>query len=1289
MELSAECRHSRLYSVPMLKWMRILIAVASASVVWAAPNLAHVPLTFEPGARSSEFIAHTGGLNVAVTPMGAMVEHGSMRLIGANSHGAAIPEDLLPSYSNYLIDPDPQRWRTHVPNYRRVRYRNVYPGIDVVYYGNPRELEFDFLLAPGADVRKIRLALSSRDLSIRLPGIYQNNRTIGGRAIRRGKYVTFALPAYDHSQPLVIDPVLSYTAVFGGGGFDGGRAIAVDSTGATYVTGNAGSGNFPVVNGLPAQSSSFLSKLSPSGDALVYSTYLSFPIGGGPGNVAVDAAGNLYFAGPYFTPPNVSGPPVVGPSPIGQCIADVPAVLYVAKLRFDGSSFVYSGCIAGSMFPAGPNVIAADGGGNAYVAGLTQSSNFPLVNPLPSPPLTNPGPPRAFVLKLGPNGALLYSSFVGGSSSDTISAIAADPAGNIYLAGRTFSPDFPIKNAIQPRPPSSFPAFVTKIKADGSDYVYSTYFGGSNDDPILAIAADAAGKTYLAGSTISGNLPVTANAFQNRFDGTFLFKTTDAGKTWNRSDLGLPATALSVQVDPQQSSTVYAVSAGGLFKSIDRGASWRATSAAAVNSLWIDPADSTLFVGTTHGDLVRSRDRGATFTGLSAAPGGNLNEMAFDPTNGSVIYARWGGHGSTDGIYKSTDGGDTWKPTGLVGAMTGSGPFAVDPTHPSNLFAEARNGGLLKSLDGGATWTPLGGEVTQIVVDSKSTLYTVVGATVQVLPLGGTTIVKVAPGSVGPLLIDPTNSSTWYATIYSASGPSIYKTTDAGDTWQIFDSGLPSSITIPSMALDPSSPQTLYVGAVPNSDGFFAKLSADGASLQYSTYLGGSGTDASTAIGVDAAGNSFLAGTTDSTDFPLQAAFRQTGIGFAVEFDATDKLVWSSLLGGASPTAIALGSKSELYLTGSATSPTFSATGALGPLISGNLFRTANSGTTWTASTLPTSVTGAGVTAVAVDPKNSSHAYALADRLYASNDAGQTWSQLGAPTPSPYIPVPINGSPVKLILDPTNVSTMYVPGGFCLVNTVSYLGCGVAKSTDGGVTWTENQIAPAPVNQPPISVADLAVDPKTPSILYAATTSGIYKSTDAGVTWNFTGSFSNAVAVAVDPLKSSIVYASFGTTITTSATTGPVVNSSPGLFKSVDAGATWGPLNGGLPPGWFANELVVDPSVPDRIYAVGAPASPGLYRTDDGGTWSSIGSGLPNSWINTLALDPGNSSTLYAGPFAGGLYRSRDAGVSWSKMAGLSVPIVYGIAVAPTDSSRIYAGTQLNPADAFVMKIAQ
>ena len=334
------------------------------------------------------------------------------------------------------------------------------------------------------------------------------------------------------------------------------------------------------------------------------------------------------------------------------------------------------------------------------------------------------------------------------------------------------------------------------------------------------------------------------------------------------------------------------------------------------------------------------------------------------------------------------------------------------------------------------------------------------------------------------------------------------------------------------------------------------------------------------------------------------------------------------------------------------------------------------------------------VNAVAVDPQNSSRVFALSDRLYRSTDSGQTWSQLGAPFTSPYGPGGYGGVG-KLIIDPLNSSTLYVVVELCAVGNGVTAGCGISKSTDGGLSWTVNPVAAPLPGQPPIFVVDMAIAPKATSTAYAAvqqpqqpqvasTAGGIYKSTDGGVTWNITGLVSNAVAVAVDPLNSSIVYASIGPTVVS-----PIAGLGDrlGVFKSSDAGATWTAINTGLPSGWFAVNLTVDPSVRDRIYGVGS-SSTGIYRSDDGGNhWTALGSGLPNSPINALALDPTNSSTVYVAPSAGGLYRSLNAGGSWSQMPGLRVPIINAVAVDPSNSSRIYTGTQPNPADAFVLKI--
>jgi photosystem II stability/assembly factor-like uncharacterized protein len=1268
-----------------------LIAVFSTTALGGVPSLApspvNIPLSFEPGIRNSEFVAHAGGLGVTLISTGASIGASRMRLVGARAGASAQPEELLAGYTNYLLDPDPRNWRTHVPNYRRVRYRNVYPGIDVVYYGNLRDVEFDFVVAPGADPHRIRLMLDDPDLRIRLPRVYQNDGDIQARVVRHGGSVTFELAAYDRSRPLVIDPVLSFGTIFGGGGSDQGRAIAVDSTGATYVAGNAGSGNFPVVNG-KSGSGLFLAKISAAGDGLAYSTYLAFP---GSGMYAVDSTGSVHFASTaYPGAPNGSGSPVLGPAPLGNCSAPGPSKLYVARLSPDGSSLVYAGCIGGSSYQA-PNAIAVDGAGNAYVAGTTNSADFPRVNPLRSiPPPTNQAKP--FVLKLGPDGSLLYSTFFGGSTGEqSIGAIAADPAGNIYLTGKTNSPDFPLKNPIQPAPPSFDPAFVAKIRADGSDLVYSTYFGGSNSDSLSAIAADASGNTYLAGSTTSADFRTTSNALQSKFNGVVAFKSADGGVNWSRSDLGLPGDVSSVRVDPRNSSNIFVVSSNRIYKSSDKGATWLPTLATPAGSLWINPADSTLYATVVNpsaptASIWRSRDGGATFAIVDTRLSGTASQMVFDPTNASVIYGHWGGVGQCQvaGIYKSTDGGDMWKATGLTGCGTGlgdSGPdpgaLAIDPAHPPTLYASTHQGGLMRSDDGGDTWTTIGALVNEVQVDARSTLYAVSGNVVDMRPPGGATVTKVAPGFINMLVIDPTNSSIWYAITSSNPGTGIYKTIDGGDTWQHVTNGLPNSLGISSLEIDPGAPGTLYLGAFPLSDGLFAKLSPDGTSLLYSTYLGGSGTDSVTTIATDASGNTYLAGATDSSDFPMQAPFRTRGGGFAAKFDPANALAWSSLLGGATPTAIALGPSDEVYLTGGTSSADLPTANSIQPYISSNFFYSSDGGATWIASPpnggAPPPPGGSVLAPViAIDPKTPSRVYALvyelAERLYVSNDRGQSWTQLG----TPGFPYTWNYSGPALLLDPLTPTTIYAAS---MCQNVTHNNCGVSKSTDGGLTW--NVFG----NSLPLPILGMAIDPKNPSNLYASTGSGIFKSTDGAATWSPTGSPGGAgavAAVAVDPLNSGALYASVGNTL------------SAGIYKSTDTGATFTAISNGLPSGFFANSLVPVPSAPGRLYAIGSFApTKDLYRTNDGGnTWIKVGSGLPDGTVSALAVDPGNSSVVYAAPSAGGLYRSTDAGATFSLVPGLRIPIVSSLAINPANSSEIYTGSQFNPSDVFVMKIA-
>jgi hypothetical protein len=321
-----------------------------------------------------------------------------MKLRNANPAAKVTGSDELAGTSNYFIGNDPTKWRTNVPTYAKVKYEGIYSGIDLVYYGNQRQLEYDFIVAPGADPHRIAFDVSGAkrirqdahgDLVLNVgegeirwhkPVVYQEKdgtrQEIAARySITDTNRVGFELAKYDAGRPLYIDPVI-YSTYLGGSGNDGGNGIAVDSAGNAYVTGGAGSPDFPVTagalqtvcNGCPSYGDVFVTKMNPSGSALVYSTFL-------------------------------------GGSGIDQ-----------------GSG------------------IAVDGEGNAYVTGLTYSTDFPTMNPLQA---VNHGTVNAFVFKLNPAGsALVYSTYLGGSGSDQASGIAVDSAGNAFVTGGTSSADF-------------------------------------------------------------------------------------------------------------------------------------------------------------------------------------------------------------------------------------------------------------------------------------------------------------------------------------------------------------------------------------------------------------------------------------------------------------------------------------------------------------------------------------------------------------------------------------------------------------------------------------------------------------------------------------------------------------------------------------------------------------------------------------------------------------------------------------------------------------------------------
>lgn len=474
-----------------------------------------LPLTFEANQGQSDprvkFLAHGPGYSVFLTSgqmvlalrpsavtvnadppssatgsnrTGAVIE---INLVGADPNPAVSGENPQAGKVNYFIGKDPKKWRTNVPTYRQVRYKSIYPGIDLVYYGNQASVEHDFVLAPGADPSQIQLDVKGTDrlslaangdlvlskgsdeVRLQAPIVYQEFHGMkvpisGAYTLQNSSRVSFSLGAYDKTMPLVIDPVLVYGTFLGGIADEQAVGISVDSAGSAYVAGWTQSSNFPL-------------------------------------------AGEN------------------GPLPGGQCA-------FVAKLDVSGSSLIYADFIGGSSETV-PTAMVMDSSNHVFITGYTYASDFPTVNPYQA---NSAAPPDGFVTEVSADGAsLLYSTYLGGSSYDYPYGIALDAADDIYVAGATYSQDFPVANAFQSTVSANQNGyygqygFLTKFTPDGSTLTYSTYYAGSQNivqscygqpcwpspySSVRGIAVDGAGNAYVGGVTNTYDFPVSVSPYE-------------------------------------------------------------------------------------------------------------------------------------------------------------------------------------------------------------------------------------------------------------------------------------------------------------------------------------------------------------------------------------------------------------------------------------------------------------------------------------------------------------------------------------------------------------------------------------------------------------------------------------------------------------------------------------------------------------------------------------------------------------------------------------------------------
>ncbi|MDA2936812.1 SBBP repeat-containing protein [Acidobacteria bacterium AH-259-A15] len=466
----------------------------------------------EDALRRSKVLPHPK--DGAVTTTAELEDNGAtshavlrMKLVGGNPRAKVSGLKELPGKSYYFIGNDPKQWRTNILTYAKVKYEDVYPGIDLIYYGtNQSKLEYDFIVTPGANPKAIRLTFDGADLleldargdlilhitghepapkeparrssgaqatghELRLhkPRIYQDlddtrQEIAGHYVLLANNEVAFEVAAYDASKPLIIDPVLVFSTYLGGIGFDEDLGLALDPAGSVYVTGRTLSIDFPTASpfagSLAGLADAFVTKLNAMGTALVYSTYL-----GGSGfedseDIAVDASGRAYVTG--FTS-SVDFPTV---NPIQAAKGGGVWDAYVAKLNPAGSALIYSTYLGGSGTDLGEG-IAVDAARHAHLIGFTTSIDFPMSNPVQNG--FGGGFSDAFVTKISAAGdSLTFSTYLGGSGREGFAGfrsghVAVDVRGNVYVTGDTNSTDFPVGSPFQPANAGGFDIFVAKL----------------------------------------------------------------------------------------------------------------------------------------------------------------------------------------------------------------------------------------------------------------------------------------------------------------------------------------------------------------------------------------------------------------------------------------------------------------------------------------------------------------------------------------------------------------------------------------------------------------------------------------------------------------------------------------------------------------------------------------------------------------------------------------------------------------------------------------------------------
>ncbi len=825
-----------------------------------APGRTTWPLVFEPNRGQADpgtqFVARSANYVVraarGTTTFVRRDDAFGVSLVGANAAASAEGVDESSAKVNYLIGNTPSKWIVGVPTYYKVRYRGVYEGVDFILYGAGEHLEYDLVVHPRADPDRIALkfegteridldpdgdlvltlAGTRKQVRQRRPQIHQvidgaRRAVEGGYVLEGDDEVAFWLGSYDRDVALTIDPVIVYSTEFGAkSDLEAVHAIAVDGQGNTYVAGDTFALDFPATgNALqrtlhpPAYGSlsmnAFVAKIDASGTHLVYATYL-----GGNG-----------------------------------------ARIYHFESDRTETEAAYA--------------IAVDAAGNAYVTGVTQSTDFPTVNAFQSQPQATGSGWDGFAAKLNPTGsALMYSTYLGATDGVSESAaIALDGLGNAYIAGDTSSVSrFPNTTRIGP-PGATGRAFVTKFNQSGG-LVYSMRLSGPSS--IAAIAVDALGQAVIVGNTTAKDFPIvnawlpTCPVFLSECDGGFVAKLSSSGSQFvyatyfgsetreSTSTTRMGGVALDAagnayvagMTDSKRLRTLKPVQAthaggftdafvasfgptGGLRYSTYLGGSGFEYPPPTIAA---DPAGNAYIAGFTDsidfplarpliafhpgGPILRGLDHGREWQAASSGLIFSVDMLVIDPRTPATMYAA-----TSSGVFKTTDSGTTWLPRsmGLPVGTNGLGPYlAIDPGTPSTLYVSTAYYGIFKTTDGAEHWSQVGSLPNlpgNIVIDSATSTVFVIGPGIRKSTDGGRTWTSSGMGlpvsTVSDLVIDPTScGAILYAAIPSTNGENpVYESRDGGASWRPVSQGLPSGVRLRSLIMDPRDPATLYANA--------------------------------------------------------------------------------------------------------------------------------------------------------------------------------------------------------------------------------------------------------------------------------------------------------------------------------------------------------------------------------------------------------------------------------------------------------------------------------------------